>query len=173
MESKGYILGISRELSTNRYTLTIALEGANRSEIESLDNSHPYRLKLSKWSDKRSLDSNAYLWQLVTKIAEAVKSSKEEVYEELLRKYGLVDEEVVITVKSTVDMSRIEGHWLKIKDNGTWSGYIRIRGSSEYDRREMANFLDRVVEDAKEIGVETLTPTELERLKEACGREGS
>jgi hypothetical protein len=173
MESKGYILGISRELSTNRYTLTIALEGANRSEIESLDNSHPYRLKLSKWSDKRSLDSNAYLWQLVTKIADAVKSSKEEVYEELLRKYGLVDEEVVITVKSTVDMSRIEGHWLKIKDNGTWSGYIRIRGSSEYDRREMANFLDRVVEDAKEIGVETLTPTELERLKEACGREGS
>jgi hypothetical protein len=166
MESKGYILGISRELSTDRYTLTIALEGANRSEIESLDNSHPYRLKLAKWSDKRSLDANSYLWILCTKIAEAVKSSKEEVYEELLRKYGLVDEEVVITVKSTVDMSRIEGHWLKIKDNGTWAGYIRIRGSSEYDRREMAHFLDMVVEDAKELGIETLPPAELERMKE-------
>ena len=165
MESKGYILGISRELSTNRYTLTIALEGVNRGEIESLDNSHPYRLKLSKWSDKRSLDANSYLWILCTKIAEAVKSSKEEVYEELLRKYGLVDEEVVITVKSTVDMSRIEGHWLKIKDNGTWSGYIRIRGSSEYDRREMSHFLDMVVEDAKELGIETLPPAELERMK--------
>jgi hypothetical protein len=103
---------------------------------------------------------------LCTKIAEVVKSSKEEVYEELLRKYGLVDEEVVITVKSTVDMSRIEGHWLKIKDNGTWSGYIRIRGSSEYDSREMAHFLDMVVEDAKELGIETLPPAELERMKE-------
>ena len=169
MESKCEVRGVSRDISTNRYILTLALEGVNRGEIESLDNSHPYRLKLSKWAEKRSLDANAYLWVLCTKIAEAVKSSKEEIYSELLRKYGLVDEGVVITVKSSVDMTRIDGHWLKIKDNGTWAGYIRIRGSSEYDRREMAHFLDMVVEDAKELGIETMTPADLQKLKEAWG----
>jgi hypothetical protein len=100
-------------------------------------------------------------------MAESLGSSKEEVYEELLQRYGLVDEDVVITVKASVDMSKVEGHWHLLKSDGTWSGYIRIRGSSEYNRREMASFLDRVVEDAKEIGVETMTPQELEKIKEA------
>jgi hypothetical protein len=167
MESKGYITGISRDFRTGKYTLVATLEGVNPNEFGSLDDSHPYRIKVSKWSEKRSLDANAYLWVLCSKMAESLGSSKEEVYEELLQRYGLVDEDVVITVKASVDMSKVEGHWHLLKSDGTWSGYIRIRGSSEYNRSEMASFLDRVVEDAKEIGVETMTPQELEKIKEA------
>jgi hypothetical protein len=63
-------------------------------------------------------------------------------------------------------MSKVEGHWHLLKSDDKWCGYIRIRGTSEYDRREMANFLDRVVEDAKEIGVETLPKAEIDKMLE-------
>jgi hypothetical protein len=40
-----------------------------------------------------------------------------------------------------------------------------IKGSSEYDTAEMAKFIDAVVLEAKELGIETLPPAELERMK--------
>jgi uncharacterized protein with NRDE domain len=102
---------------------------------------------------------------LCTKLAEVLNSSKDEIYEEELQKYGYLDEETVITVKSEVDMSRIDGHWRLIKDNGKFKAYIRVRGSSEYNSKEMAHFLDMIILDAKEQGIETDTPEQIEEYK--------
>ena len=168
MECKAFLQNITRSLRGG-YVLTLEIEGVGFEELEGLNNSTPYRLKLLKWANKRSLDANGYLWVLVTKMAEAIGTSKEELYEQLLQRYGLVDEDVVITVKSSVDMSRIEGHWMKIKSNEKWTGYIRIRGTSEYDSREMAHFLDMVISEAKELGIETLPKAELERMINEIG----
>ena len=44
-----------------------------------------------------------------------------------------------------------------------------IKGSSEYDSAEMAHFIDRIVEEAQELGIETATPDELERMKQEWG----
>lgn len=44
-----------------------------------------------------------------------------------------------------------------------------IKGSSEYDTAEMAHFIDSIVEEAKELGIETSTPDELERMKQEWG----
>lgn len=165
MECRAFVENISRSFGGD-YLLTLRLDGIGRTELEGLNNSTPYRLKLLKWTEKRSPDANAYLWVLCSKMAEVLGTSKDEVYEELLQRYGLVDDEIVITVKKSVDMSKVEGHWHLLKSDDKWCGYIRIRGTSEYDRREMAHFLDMVVEDAKELGIETLPPAELERMKE-------
>lgn len=127
------------------------------------------RLKVVKWHDKRSLDSNAYLWFLATKLAEVLKTSKEEIYEEFIQKYGYTDEPpIVLTVKSEVNMDVIEGHWKYLRESadGRFKAYMRLRGTSEYDKKEMAHFLDMVIEDCKEQGIETLTSDELERIKE-------
>ena len=35
-----------------------------------------------------------------------------------------------------------------------------------YDTAEMSHFIDRIVEEAKELSVETATPDELERMKQ-------
>lgn len=120
-------------------------------------------LELKVHREKRSLDSNAYLWVLCSKIADVVRSSKDEIYEEMLQKYGYLSD-ISITVKSEVDMSRIEGHWKFLKGNGKFSAYLMIRGSSEYDTAEMARFLDMVVLEAKELGIDTATPAEIEKM---------
>mgnify|MGYP002522713106 CR=1 FL=1 len=38
-------------------------------------------------------------------------------------------------------------------------------GSSHYDTKEMSDFIDGIVSEAEELGIETETPDELARLK--------
>lgn len=164
MELKSKIKNIYQNLVDDCYEIVLQAN-LSPAEIEPLLGKD-LRVKLTKWSEKRSLDANSYLWVLCTKLAEVHNSSKDEIYEECIQKYGYVDDPpIVVTVKSHVDMSTIDGHWKLIRSNGEYSGYMRIRGSSTYTKSEMAHFLDMVVQDAKDSGVETLTPAELERMK--------
>ncbi len=132
-------------------------------------NGKEIRLTIKEWKEKRSLDANSYCWVLCTKLAEKLKTSKDEVYEECIQKYGYTDDEpITITVKAEVDMSMIGGHWKYLKDSGDgkFKAYLRLKGSSEYNTKEMAHFLDMVIEDCKEQGIETMTENELLKLKE-------
>ena len=46
---------------------------------------------------------------------------------------------------------------------------INYYGSSFYSVEEMAHLIDLVVQDCKELGIETIPPEELERLKNMWG----
>ena len=44
--------------------------------------------------------------------------------------------------------------------------HIRVfKGSSEYDTKEMSIFIDGIVQEAKQLDIETLTPNQLAELK--------
>ena len=102
-------------------------------------------------------------------------SGKDEVYEEMLRRYGVIYEDsdgyITVTVKSSVDMSKVSGHWQLIRDNGTFKAYAMIKGSSEYDTKEMSSFIDGIISEAKGLGIETLPPEELERMMKDYGKK--
>lgn len=156
--------------------LTLKLEGAIRSDLEQLKSDTEYRLKLVKWHEKRSLNSNAYCWLLCSKIAAELETTKEAIYEQMLQDYGVVDEEAPpFVVLADCDMSRYKDHFLWFNSdylNGKkFDCYMRLKGSSEMDKREMAHFLNGLVFEAKQLGIETLPPEELERMKEQWGIE--
>lgn len=140
--------------------------------LNALQRANMLDIKVCQHREKRSLDSNAYCWILCTKIAEKVKSSKDEVYEEMIQKYGYMSD-ITITVKSIVDMAKIDGHWKFIKESsdGKFKAYQMIRGSSDYDRREMSHFTDMIVGEAKELGIETLTPHQLQEMYAMIGEK--
>lgn len=169
METTGILIGASRTLDGNGIVLAFEVDGSAAGQLESIMKQDRLRIKAVKYKEKRSLDANAYAWVLMTKIADVVSTSKEEVYEDMLRRYGYIYEDdegyITVTVKKSVDMSKIDGHWKFIKDNGKFASYMMIKGSSEYDTAEMSRFIDRIVEEAKDLGIETLTPAELERMK--------
>lgn len=129
-------------------------------------------IELKLQSKPKSLDSLRYMWKLCDLIAhhKDINSSKDEVYENMIQKYGYLEADVTITVKSEVDMSKMPGHWKFIKSNGTFSAYMMIRGCSTYTSVEMSHFVSMVVDEAKELGIQTATPAELaemQRLYEA------
>ena len=123
--------------------------------------------EIKEHKEKRSLTSNSYAWQLLSKIADALRKSKEEVYLEYLKQYGQSE---VVSVLEHIDVT---GYFKYCEEIGTgtvngkkFKHYRIIKGSSEYNTKEMAIFIDGIVEEAKQMDIETLPPAELERLKE-------
>lgn len=172
MDTIGKLTGASRTLNGQGIILTFEVDSSAAGQVENMRSDDLLRIRAVKYKQKRSLDANAYAWVLMTKIANHpdISSSKEDVYEQMLQKYGTLYEDedgyITITVKKSVDMSKVDGHWKFIKDNGKFASYLMIKGSSEYDTVEMSHFIDRIVEEAKELGIETATPDELERMKQ-------
>ena len=177
MECTGKIHSVNRDWRTGKVILSFEINEEPTEAINCISQCEILSITAKKYRKKRSLDANAYCWVIMTQIANHpdVKSSKEEVYEEMLQKYGYLyqDEKgyIPVTVKAGVDMSKIVGHWKFYKSNGKFDSYLMIKGSSEYNTSEMSHFIDMVVQEAKELGIETLTPDELERMKQAWGNQ--
>lgn len=118
--------------------------------------------------EKRSLNANAYCWALITKIAEAMRPplKKEDVYVEMLKSYGQSE---LVSIVSDVKIDGYFKYYEKVGQsylNGKNFTHYRIfKGSSEYDTKEMSLLIDGIVQEAKNLGIETMTPAEVERLK--------
>ena len=151
----------SLDYDTGRARLTFEIYGV-LPEIPTGD----LDIKIKKWREARSKDANAYYWALVNQIAGVIGATKDEIHAENVQKYGYFDDPpIVVTVPAKTDMGKIEGYWKLYKDNGQFKAYLRIRGTHEYDTAEFSRFLDHVIEDCKELGIETETPDELARME--------
>ena len=118
------------------------------------------------YKQKRSLTQNAYFWVLVNEIANVTKLSKDEIHLQMLKEYG---QNEVFSIRSDIDVSRYLKYYEEIgkgKVNGKEFTHYRVfKGSSEMDSREMAILIDGVVQEAEQLGIPTLTPNEIARLK--------
>lgn len=130
-------------------------------------------IEVKEYRKKRSLDANAYCWVLCTKIAGVLKTSKDEVYEDMIQRYAPFDKDedgyITVTMLARIPVERLGGHWRLIRHEGAFKSYMRLTGSSEMDTKQMAWFLDGVISEAKELGIETETPDEIERMKQQWG----
>lgn len=124
---------------------------------------------IKEHKEKRSLKANDYCWVLCTKIAQSMRPplTKEEVYLKALKEYG---QDIIVTLPAEVE---IQGYfkyfeWLEddLIDEQIVSRYLVYKGSSEYDSKEMSILIDGLVRDAQELGIETLPPAEIERMKQ-------
>lgn len=144
-------------------------------EYERLKDLPKLRLKVVKWTDKRSLDANAYFHVLVGKIAEALTISKAKAKNILICKYGQpvrFDDGEFAFYKTNAPIEFIleqeEPHFIFVQTTPDGMNMFKqYRGSHTYDSKEMSALIDGTVADAKELGIETMTPDELLRMKNA------
>lgn len=126
------------------------------------------KFELMEHHPKRSLNANAYCWALITKMADVLRTDKDAVYLRMLKRYG---QSQIVSVLSDIKVGGYFKYyepcgrsWLNEKE---FTHYKVYKGSSEYDSREMAVLIDGIISEAKEMGIETLPPRELERIKRA------
>lgn len=122
--------------------------------------------------NKRSTEANAYCWHLVTEIADAVGAAKDEVYMRMLKRYG---QSCVISVKSEIDMTGMlkyyEERGTSVLNGTEFTHYTVYKGSSEYNTKEMAVFLDGIISEAQELGIDTRTPDEVAKMEALWNNE--
>lgn len=132
-----------------------------------LDKDTIYDVKIEKHRNKRSLDANAYSWVLQNEIANALRLSKEEVHFEMLKNYGQRD---FISTLADVNIADYYNYYeLKNtyeKDGKKFKSYIIYRGTHTYNSKEMSIFIDGVVQEARNLGIETLKDKEIKALIE-------
>jgi hypothetical protein len=129
-------------------------------------------VEIKQYRHKRSLDANAYMWVLLSELASALRTTKDELYLLVLERYGVFTH---IVVKPNV-VDRVKAEWRTIRELGevTIKGQTGVQlqcffGSSTYDTAEMARLIDGVVSECKELGINTMTPAEIALLKQEWG----
>ena len=127
--------------------------------------------QIERKKKKRSTDANALCWKMCTEIANVLRTEKESVYVEMLRRYGQSD---IVSVVSSVD---VKGYFKYYEEfgRGTVNGkefthYKVYKGSSEYDTREMSILLDGILDEAKALDIEVITEREKSLLLTEWGR---
>lgn len=130
-------------------------------------------LTIKKYSKKRSLNANAYMWELCTLLAEKINVPKDEVYREAIRTSGIfrdmeMSEDAVKTFETAWEM--LGTGWITERvDDGKREGTALIRayyGTSRYNSKQMSRVIDGLVQDCKASGIPTLDDQEIERLIE-------
>lgn len=132
-------------------------------------------VEISQQKKKRSLDANSYAWVLITKIADILRTSKEEIYIKMLTRYGQREKQLISIIDNEEAIAMIyratNNHCTVVGEgvvNGKQFKHLAILiGSSQYDTRQMAILIDGIVSECKEMGIETLPPDEVKALKES------
>lgn len=135
-----------------------------------------YDADLKIHREHRSLDANSYLWVICQKIAEAVRNiTKEDVYRDAVKHSGQFQPLVIENDAVETFVHKWGGHgigWFAETTETNIQGYTQViayYGSSVYDSREMSILLDYIVSLAKDMGIETAAPDEIERMKSLWG----
>jgi hypothetical protein len=176
-EFTGRISSIAISYATGKPLLTLECdEHPTRLQemIEGLRAADSLTIKIGKFRKKRSLDANAYCFVLIGKIAEKTNVPKEEVYRAAIKDIGgnydvvCVQDKAVETLCDTWKKNGLgwQTDTMPSKIEGC-TNVILYYGSSTYDTKTMSRLIDNIVQDCKALGIETMTPAELSRLKES------
>lgn len=130
-------------------------------------------IEINRWKNRRSLQANAYFHLLAGKIAEAIHAGNDETKERLVLEYGVqkYDENgdpLWFVVKQGADPHTRSKYpkWFALVDvKGIPSdAYIEYKETHLMDSAEMHRLINGTISEAKELGIETLTPADLERM---------
>lgn len=179
METKGIIQAITPTL--NGAVLMVQVN--NTDGLNDLVNKD-IRLKMTRWYNKRSITANNYFYVLIGQIADVLNVSKTYVHNKMLRQYGqlkLIDNKAVyVVIPETEETQRKvdEDEYTHLKptsevkvgkDGTLYRTYMMVKGSHELNTKEMGILIDGVVAECKELGIPTMTSTEIEMIKEKWG----
>lgn len=166
---KGRLKDLTRNMD-GTWNLTVTLSGDCRG-IWDKYREKDVDVEVKQHRNRRSLDANAYCWALIDKIAEKMRISKAEVYREAIRDIGGVSDTVCVMNRAVDTFRRSwESNGLGWQTDTMPSKHenctnvVVYYGSSIYDTKQMSALIDHLVQDAKALGIETMTPQEIDQM---------
>ena len=139
-----------------------------------------YTFEIKQFRKKRSLDANQKMWALIHEMSTIIKLTPEEIYQGYIPDVG--NNYRVFPVKPE-EINEFAADWCNghlgrmVEDMGPCRkrdlvGYHNLRcyrGSSEYDVHTFSRLLELVMQDCKQLGIETMDERERSLLMEEWG----
>ena len=162
----------SMDASGSLLKLRPELPGQAQMVAGEFDPQKKYTVTIKEFRKKRSLDANAYAWVLMNKLADKLNMGVRDLYRHYIPD---IPENSQVVCVPTEAVEKLQSGWehngigwcsdtLKSKLPGC-TNVVLYYGSSTFDQKQMGVLLDLIIADCKQVGVEYLTPEELERLK--------
>ena len=140
-----------------------------------------YTLEIKEYRKKRSLDANAKLWALINEMSTILRLTPEEIYQGYIPDVG---DNFTYHPEKPESVKRFSDGWCKghigrmVDDVGPCrsvelKGCRLLRcyyGSSEYDVPTFSRLLDLVIQDCRNLGIETMSEREKSLLLEEWGK---
>jgi len=157
----------------------------NAADLEGLKDKD-LRITLKQYRQGRSKNANAYFYALVGKLADVLNVSKAYVHNLMLRKYGQIetidDRPVWVILPETEETAlkvdeddsihlRPTSEIKEGKDHRMYRTYLLLKGSHQFDTKEMSILIDGIIAECKAAGINTLPTTEIEAMKQMWGVE--
>lgn len=177
---KGQLYNLGRDLDGKLIASFLVFdEKSARKELDAVKDEKMLEITAKKIRKKRSMSANAYYWVLVGKLAGLMRISTARCHNILLRRYGTPQtfdgEQMYVMIPDTDkafdEALESETYHLaptssvREKRSGEMYRVYRIlKGSSEYDSVEMTRLINGLVDECKGVGIETLTPREIEEM---------
>jgi hypothetical protein len=168
MRVTGKIVGANIDLRTGKPTISFEVNERNdfKLMVDELQDREKLTIEVKQYREKRSLNANNYAWKIITEIANVLRASKDEIYLEMLKRYGQSE---IFSVVSHIPFGEYVKYYEEAgesKLNGKLFKHYKVfKGSSEFDTREMSIFIDGIVSEAKELDIQTETPDEIAKIK--------
>lgn len=168
MEFFAKLDGVTQDYMTGDKLITFRADDLNISDVSILQDIR-LKVKAEKARKHRSLDCNRYLWALIGKMAENLRTDKWTIYLKMLKQYGQFTY-VVIRPKA---VETFKAQWRECEELGEIEvngqkgiQFLCYFGSSTYDQSEIGVLIDGVISECKELGIDTLTPDEIAKMVE-------
>lgn len=132
MEITGIITSFNKDWKTGKAIVTLLLDTTNIEHIEKLSKLEKLTVAIKKFFRKRSLDSNAYAWELLGKLQDKLHIKKEDIYRDLIKNIGSYE---IVPIKNEA-VERFRQAWSK---NGI--GWITETMKSKLERFHKCNYI--------------------------------
>lgn len=176
MELTGEIKDLSKDYKTDKPILQLVLN--ERDCFISLEELKNIKLaiQVKKWTKKRSKNANNYFWELLSEYSEEKNVDAIEEYKErvkrlgIFRRFRIENKDIKTFEKMWTDRGIA---WFCETADTEYMGEIEFKiinayyGSSSFNSKQMSRLINDLVEDCKEVGIETKTPAEIKSLLES------
>lgn len=155
------------------WVFSVELDGEAVGQAKTIVDGYPtgyFDIQVEKWSEKRSLQANAYFHVLCADIAKATKSSLDDVKKMLVLRYGTPargkdTKYAAVKVPRNTDIEQFYPYARHIgQDENGLDMYILFKQTHTLNREEMSHLIDGTVYEAQALNIETLPPDELARM---------
>lgn len=170
-ELTGKIHSVTFDYFSGKPMVTFALNENAREMVDELKSQDKLTLKVGKYTKKRSLDANAYCWTMIGRMAEKLKIPKTEIYRQAIKEIGGNSDTVCIQDKAVSQLcdgwQRNGIGWLTETMPSKIEGCTNVvlyYGSSTYDSAQMSRLINIIVDECRQLGIETKSKEEVESL---------
>lgn len=134
--------------------------------VSNLDNQKLYVVKIEPYSDKRTKSMNSYYWQLLSQLASVLRTSKDELHEQLIKRYSQRDYISLLAHINPSNYFKYYDYQNTYKQHGnTFKSYLIYVRSSDMNKQDFSVLLDGLISECKECGISTLTTEQIAQLK--------